>query len=208
VFQRFLSKEMGFYDLFDRHAQGTLEAAKIIDQALRDLSNIQDKVNRIVEIEHECDNIAHMTIDLMHRSFITPLDRYEIHDLITKMDDITDFIEAAARRLILFELKEVPPNLLRLADILIQSQEQVACMVNKLRKIKVDEVKNYCTLINELENQGDQLNRTGITELFHKYKDDPLMVIKLKEIYEILEAAIDRCEDIANIAEGITLEHM
>ena len=207
MFDRFISKQYGFYDLFDRHATKSLEAANLILEAVQNLSNSEEKVQQIEEIEHACDSIAHMTIDLLHRTFITPLDRDEILVLISRMDDVVDNIEAAAHRLVLFEIKEVPEKMIQLCQVLIQTLEQVAAMVKILRKIKVEDVQQHCMEINRLENEGDRLNRDGIASLFHVYKDDPLMVMKLKEIYEIIEDAIDHCEDVANIAESIVLEH-
>jgi uncharacterized protein len=207
LFNRFLGKQLGFYDLFEKHASTALVASRVMLEAAKDLSNCKEKVYRIEELEHECDSIAHMTIDLLHRTFITPLDRDEILGLVSKMDDVIDHIEAAAHRLLLFEIKEVPAKMIQLCEVLIKTEEEVEGVVKLLRKIKVEDVLKHCLEINSLENEGDRLNRDGIAELFHTYTNDPLMVIKLKEIYEILEMAIDRCEDVANIAESIVLEH-
>jgi uncharacterized protein len=207
LFRRFISKEIGFYDLFDNHAQTAMGAAHAIMEAMQNLEDNEERIKKIEELEHKCDSITHMTIDLLRRTFITPLDRDEILALITRMDDVVDFIEAAAHRLVLFEIKAVPQKMIRLCEVLIQTLAEVAAMVKILRKIDVEQVQKHCMEINRLENEGDQLNRAGIAALFHEYKNDPLMVIKLKEVYEILEGAIDRCEDIANIAESIVLEH-
>jgi len=207
LFKRIISKEFGFYDLFERHAQTTLDAAVAMQDAVRHLSNNKEIICRITELEHKADELTHMTVDLMHRTFITPLDRDEILKLISRMDDIVDFIDAAAHRLELFEITEVPERLAQLCEVLIAAQREIADMVKLLRKIKGNDLHKHAMEINRLENQADQLHRDGLAELFHRYKHDPLLVIKLKEIYEILESSIDSCEDVANIVEGIVLEH-
>lgn len=204
---RLISKEFGFYDLFERHAQTTLDAAHAMLAAVKNLANNKEIISRITELEHKADEITHMTVDLMHRTFITPLDRDEILKLISRMDDIVDFIDAAAHRLSLFEITEVPERIIQLCEVLILSQIEIAAMVKQLRKIKGNDLLKHAMEINRLENQADQLHRDGLAELFHRYKTDPLLVIKLKEVYEILETSIDSCEDVANIVEGIVLEH-
>ncbi len=202
-----ISKEFGFYDLFERHAQTTLDAAKAMQEAVNHLDNNTEIINRISELEHKADELTHMTVDLMHRTFITPLDRDEILKLISRMDDVVDFVDAAAHRLVLFEIAEVPERLAQLCQVLIDAQAQICDMVKLLRKIKGSDLHKHAMEINRLENQADQLHRDGLAELFKRYKHDPLLVIKLKEIYEILETSIDSCEDVANIVEGIVLEH-
>ena len=202
-----ISKEFGFYDLFERHAQTTLDAAKAMQEAVNHLGNNTEVISRISELEHKADELTHMTVDLMHRTFITPLDRDEILKLISRMDDVVDFIDAAALRLVLFEITEVPERLAQLCQVLIDAQVQICDMVVLLRKIKGNDIHKHGMEINRLENQADQLHRDGLAELFHRYRHDPLLVIKLKEIYEILETSIDSCEDVANIVEGIVLEH-
>ena len=202
-----ISKEFGFYDLFERHAQTTLDAAKAMQEAVNHLGNNTEVISRISELEHKADELTHMTVDLMHRTFITPLDRDEILKLISRMDDVVDFIDAAAHRLVLFEITEVPERLAQLCQVLIDAQVQICDMVVLLRKIKGNDIHKHGMEINRLENQADQLHRDGLAELFHRYRHDPLLVIKLKEIYEILETSIDSCEDVANIVEGIVLEH-
>jgi len=208
VVKRFFPKNYGFFDLFDRHTTCVLEATRVMLDAVKNLSAKDIKVTRIGELEHECDSITHMAIDLLHRTFITPLDRDEILELVSRMDDIMDFIDAAAHRLVLFEITEVPKDILQLCEVLIEAQNQVTEMVKLLRHMKkTEDLHKHCMEINRLENEGDQLHRRGIAALFHTYANDPLMVIKLKEVYEVLEAAIDRCEDVANLAESIVLEH-
>ena len=186
----------------------TLGGVHLMHEAMLDLANKKAKVIRIEEIEHNCDSITHKTIELLRTTFITPLDRDEILPLISRMDDVMDYLDAAAHRLILFEIDLVPPEMIKISEVLIKTQEQVAAMVKLFqKKHKPEEFNAYCMEINRLENEGDHLHRDGIALLFHNYKNDPLMVIKLKEIYEMLEMAIDCCEDVAELVEGIILEH-
>ena len=118
MWDKLMPKEYGFFDLFDRHAAATLDAARTLVQVLEGWPESAGRVRRIEELEHECDSIAHMTIDLLHRTFITPMDRDEILALISKMDDVTDSIEAAAQRLGLFDIRTVPPKLVEMARVL------------------------------------------------------------------------------------------
>ncbi len=208
MLERLFTKENKFFTLFERHAQATQKAAKCMLEAVEDLSLKVEKAKCLQDLEHECDSITHETVDLLHSTFITPLDRDEILALISGMDDVVDNIDAAAHRLVLFEINEVPAEIIKQCHVLIDTQDQLALMVSLLRNMKNrDAILDACKEINRLENQGDQFHRSGIAALFHTYRDDPLMVIKLKELYEILEVAIDCIEDVANIAESIVLEH-
>lgn len=208
MFKRLVSNDLGFYDLFEKHAGLVQEAGQLLSEAVQNLEIKQGKVDRILEIEHECDSITHLTIELLHRTFITPLDGDEIHLLISRLDDIMDRIDSAAHRLILFEINEVPQNLTEISEVLVQTIEQVIKLVKLVRTVnKSSQYKEYCVEIHRLENEGDRLHREGIASLFRNYKNDPLMVIKLKEIYEMIEVAIDTCEDVANIVESILMEH-
>lgn len=208
MFKQLVSNDLGFYDLFEKHVEMVQEAGQLLYAAVQNLKDKQGKVDRILEIEHECDSIAHLTIELLHRTFITPLDGDEIHLLISRLDDIMDRIDSAAHRLILFEINEVPQNLTEISDVLVQTIEQVKKLVKLVRTVnKSSKYKEYCVEIHRLENEGDRLHREGIASLFRNYKNDPLMVIKLKEIYEMIEVAIDTCEDVANIVETILMEH-
>ena len=208
MFQRFLSKRYDFYDLFDRHAKITQGALRALLEALKNPAQGAEPLKRVDAAEHAGDEITHQTHDLLHATFITPLDREEILRLISKLDDILDFIDAAGHRMDLFEIREVPGEMVRLGEVLVQAQDRVAEVVHALPKLKKKaDLARLLIEINRLENEGDQLHRSGIAALFHDYKNDPLMVIKLKEVYEILEIAIDLCEDVADVVESIVLEH-
>ena len=208
MWDKLVPKEYGFYDLFNKHATAGLDAAKTLVIAAEEWPHSEGRVRRIEEIEHECDTLAHMSIDLLHRTFITPLDRDEIMALVSGLDDIVDLIDSAAQRMVMFEILSVPPKMTELARVLCRTQEQVVSLIGMLRGIKhVEPLREIFKEIHRLENEGDGLHRAGLVELFRTSSGDALTVIKLKEIYETIEAAIDRCEDVSNTVEGITLEH-
>jgi len=164
-------------------------------------------VKQIKDIEHDGDKITHQTMDRLNRTFVTPLDREDIHALISKLDDILDFVDAAANRMILYRIKEPKPEALRLADILFKSVEELKRAISLLRNLKQpQEILKLCIEINSLENEGDSVLRGGVAKLFDEAQD-PLLIIKWREIFENLETAIDRCEDVANILEGIVIKY-
>ena len=198
----------GFYELFNRHAATTMEAAKCLQAICEEFPNIETKVRRVEELEHESDSLVHMTADLLHRTFITPLDRDEILDLISKMDDVMDSIDRAAKTMLFFDVQAVPQKLKELVMSLNRTWEKVIAAVGLISEFKNSEnLRQILKDIHSLENEGDQIQHAGIIALFRENKDTPLEVIKLKAIYETVEEAIDACEDIADIIENIVLEH-
>jgi len=208
MWDRLIPKEYGFFDLFERHAGITLEAATALVDLMEQWPASGGKMQRIVEQEHECDSIVHMTVDLLHKTFIVPVDRDEILSMISGLDDIMDSIESVAQRMILFEIEAIPPHLLEMARVLHEAMNKVAFAIRNLRGFKrVAEQRLALKEIRKMESEGDRLLRVGLGELFHERAADPLTVMKLKEIYETVENSIDQCEDIANIVEGVILEY-
>lgn len=207
VFQRILPREPFFFDLFEKHAGLTCEGARLFQDLVDHLTTPGAKAKRIKEVEHEADVITHRTVERLHRTFITPIDRDDIHRLISRMDDIMDAIDAASERLWLYEITESTDTARELARILTSATTALRDAVSGLRNLKMAKgVLACCVEVNRLENEGDALFRTGLARLFKEGAADPLWVMKWKEIYEMLEHAIDRCEDVANIVEGILLE--
>jgi predicted phosphate transport protein (TIGR00153 family) len=208
VFERLLPREFGFFDHFERHVDLSVQGAKLFVELLDDLASSGPRAKRIKEVEHEADVITHQTVEMLHKTFITPIDRDDIHRLISRMDDILDDLEAAAERLTLYEITTPKPEAKDLARILVAATEQLRVAVGGLRNLKRDQQKILaaCVDINRLENEGDALLRTGLAKLFREEKD-ALVVMKWKEVYENLEGATDRCEDVANIIEGVVLEN-
>lgn len=207
MFGRFLPKETSFFDFFEQHAALTVEGTKEFLSLVTTGANIETKAKRVSDIEHETDVITHRCVEALHKTFITPIDRDNIHRLITRMDDVMDFVEAAAERIALYELTVMTPDVRDLADVLVRAAQQVELATKGLRNLKDPQsILKQCIDINRLENESDQILRRAVAKLFKEEKD-PIVVIKWKEIYENLENAADRCEDVANIIEGVILEH-
>jgi predicted phosphate transport protein (TIGR00153 family) len=207
MFGRFLPRETSFFDFFEQHAQLTIEGTKEFLSLVTTGANVPAKCRRISDIEHETDTITHRCVEALHKTFITPIDRDSIHRLITRMDDVMDFVEAAAERIELYELTVMTADVRDLADALHRAALQVEAAVRGLRSLKDSQATlKLCIDINRLENEADAILRRAVARLFKEEKD-PIMVIKWKEVYENLENATDRCEDVANIIEGVILEH-
>jgi predicted phosphate transport protein (TIGR00153 family) len=206
MFRRLMPRETSFFDFFEQHAALTAEGAKEFCSLVRTGANIDAKARRIKEIEHETDVITHRCVEALHRTLITPLDSDQIHRLITRMDDVMDFIEAAAERICLYRLKEMTPEVRDMADVIERSAQAVLTACKLLRNLREPEtILKTCVDINRLENEADAILRRAVARLFDEEKD-PVMIIKWKEIYEHLESAADCCEDVANIVEGVVLE--
>ena len=204
---RFLPRDEKFYDFFEKSAQQAVQNALQLEQLLRNFNDVQVKAKQIKDIEHEGDLITHDTIENLNRTFITPFDREDIHDLITTLDDVLDYIEACAERLFLFKIEKTTEESILICGVLVKSVKQLEQAVSQLRRLKdADSILRHCAEINRLENEGDYLNRAAVAKLFEP-NSDPLEVIKWKEIYETMENAIDRCEDVANVLEGIALKN-
>jgi uncharacterized protein len=204
---RFLPKDESFFDQFEKHGRRTVDGCRALVELVTQPGDMLARAKVISEIEHDCDKITHAVVAQLHTTFITPLDRNDIHRLITKMDDIMDYVEAAAERLALYELFTPTPEVGSMANSLLTSAEGVLEAVTALRDLKNPEaILAKCVEINRLENVTDGLLRTALARLFREEKD-PIVIIKWKEIYELFETATDRCEDVANIIEGVVLEN-
>ena len=204
---RLLPYDGSFFTHFEAQGKKTVEGCKAFLEMVEDPTGLEAKAERIKRIEHECDEITHAVVSALHKTFITPIDRNDIYRLITKMDDIMDLVEAAAERLALYDMPTMTKEAGELARCLVSSAERVAAAVAGISDLgKPDLILEQCIEINRLENVADNLLRTALAKLFREEKD-PISVIKWKEIYETLEAATDRCEDVANVIEGVVLEN-
>ena len=205
MFQLF-PREETFLPQFARAADIILEAATALDQLAADFTDVELKVARIKHLEHEGDQVAHQTFGLLSRTWITPLDREDIHALVKALDDVLDFIDAAANRLVLYKIPAPRPGLKQATEILVQSAVAIRRASGLLGDLKHSaKILEICVEINRLENEADTLNRISIGRLFDTEKD-PITLLKWKEIYEVLEEATDRCEDVANVFEQIVLK--
>jgi uncharacterized protein Yka (UPF0111/DUF47 family) len=196
-----------FFDLFEAHADRTREAAALLAAMMREAANAEHHAEQVKRVEHLGDEITHTVIERLHQTFITPMDRGDIHELISRMDDVLDLIEASSERLWLYGIRVMEPEALEFAGVLEQAVIEMGAAVRGLRDLKNrNSLLAHCTEVNRLENVGDQLLRRAVARLFAESRD-PIHVIKWKEIYEFLEDAIDRCEDVANVIEGVALEY-
>src|SRR5437899_327029 len=193
----FPSEGKVFFELFERHADKTVEAARLLRAMLSNPVDLAEQARRIKQVEHEGDVITHRAVEILHRTFVTPIDRGDIHRLISRLDDILDLIEASSERVWLYGIDAIDRDACDLADALVGAVIEVRRAMVGLRDLKQrDALLQVCMEINRYENEGDTLLRRAVARLFQESKD-PLMVIKWKDIYEFLEDAIDRCEDVA-----------
>lgn len=196
-----------FFEFFERHAAKTLEAARCLHAMLQDPQDTERDAARIKSIEHEGDQITHRAIEMLHQTFLTPIDRADIHRLITRLDDILDLVDSTAERIWLYRLTTAEPDALDLTAVLINAVAEVEKAMTQLRNLKDrNAILRTCMEINRLENEGDQLIRRAVARLFREERD-AIQVLKWKEIYDYLEDAVDRCEDVANVLEGVALEY-
>jgi len=204
---RIIPKDEKFYDLFEELADKIQEGGKLFCEILANYGTSEPKVAKLKEIEHEADTITHRTYEKMHKTFLTPLDREDIYALVNKMDSVLDMIEAAAIRMYLYKIKEPTEEIISMAKVLDQAIAGIKKIIYALKdKKNSPTILEACVEINTLENEGDYILRQAVTKLFEKEKD-AIELIKLKEISERIEEALDICEDVSNIVEGIVLKH-
>ena len=201
-----IPREEKFFELFDQQAVHNVEAAKIFKELAGNWSLQSTAFQRLQDIEHEADISTHEIYDKLNRTFVTPFDREDIHELASELDDIVDILESVASRMQLYHVDHSTEDLKTLADIFLHATENVRKAVSEMKNPeKTRRVQDYCIEINRLENAGDRALEIAIGTLF-KGKPDPLEVIKWKEIYEGIETAIDKCEDIAHTIETILVK--
>ena len=201
-----MPREPKFFDLFEKSVANVAKAAKELADFLEDYTNVPLKVARITELEHEGDAITHQIMEQLHRTFVTPLDREDIALLTERLDDVMDFIEDAANAMLLYRIEQPTTRAREMAAILVTMTSELVVAVPLLRnRSKMKEILEHCVEINRLENEADAILRHALAELFD---DTPIAdVIKWREIYEHLETAVDRGEDVANVLEGVVLKH-
>ncbi len=204
---RFIPREVRFFDLFEELADKIEVGGKLFLEMAESGVFSEPQVTRLKEIEHEADGITHRTYEKMHTTFLTPLDREDIHSLINKMDSILDMTEATAARIFLYRVKKPSAELIEQARILNEAIGKVKTIIHALRDMKnAPLILQNSVEINTLENAGDVILRAAMAHLFEN-EQDVRELIKWKEIYERIEEAIDVCEDVSNIVEGIVLKN-
>jgi hypothetical protein len=207
MFGRLLPKEGRFYDLFNAHAEQVVRASRELVLLMQDFGNADAHARLIDEAEHSADRITAEAMRLLHKTFITPIDREQIHQLVNAMDDICDLIQDVTESITLYDVRVVTPEMMRLADVALKCCERVKDVIALLeRDGHAEAVLKTCDEIDRLESDADRELRSAISRLFRE-EQDVREIIKLKVIYEQLEAITDRCEDVANLAEGVVLEN-
>jgi hypothetical protein len=201
---RLIPKEERFYDDFTAMAEEIRHGAQLLDEMLQPERPIWNKADEIKEVEHKCDFLTHEIIQRLNRTFVTPLDREDIHTLARSLDDVMDAIDASATILRLYQIEAVRPGARELSHLVRASAEQVVGAVKALEGRKG--VAECAVEINRLENEADRAHQAAVQSLFKEEKD-AVAIIKWKEIFDFLEQATDRCEDVANVLEGVVVKH-
>lgn len=209
MWRALLPKSDDFFDFFERHAEMVVAAAKGLLDFANEGPHPEEVFGKIKACEQEADRIAHKCIEKLHKTFITPLERTDIHTLISTLDDVIDEIEDVGKFLVLYKLGSLRPGALKLMKIIVEATQEVQAALHEFRKLKhTDALQSHFFNISHLENQADEILLEALRDLFNDSKaGDALEIMKWKEIYEHLEHAIDACEDVGNILEGIVLEH-
>jgi hypothetical protein len=207
MLEKLMPKSDEFFDDFDAQCAVTVEGARMLHAILSDYRDVAAKVQALKEVEHRGDEVTHTAFNRLHKQFITPFDRTQIHSLLSRIDDVLDLTNAAAARLQYYEIESSLPDAAELARVLVLCTEKVREVVGALRLIKrPDQILAGCKEIKKLETQADEALRAGMGRLF-KSGADTLTIIKWKEIYDLIETATDKCNDVANVIEGVVLEH-
>ena len=199
-----IPREVRFFDLFEQQSQHIIKGAQLLRELVHNFNDARAKSHAIKEVEHQGDQITHDIVKKLNTTFITPIDREDIHDLATRLDDVLDFIEAAAERLVVYRIKEPTSASRAMAEVIVQQTHAMERAIKCLRTMDPG-FHEHAVEVNRLENSADNLLRDSLAALFEE-QADPIEVIKWKEIYETMETVTDRCEDVVNVIEGIILK--
>jgi len=207
MFGRLMPREGRFFELFDSHAEEVVKGARMLVTLLDNIAAPAESAKAIDHHETRADRITHDAVSLLHRTFITPFDREDIHKLITRMDDILDLIQDVAESLFLYDVRRLTPEAKQLAELSVMGCERVQAAVALLSDMRnAKAILQTCQEIDRIETDADRVMRSAMSKLFRN-EPDVREVIKLRAIYEQLETVTDRCDDVANILEGIVLEN-
>ena len=213
LFGKLLPREGNFFEMFNQHAERIVEAAHAFSNLVANYSDVQKRESFNREVDHAeraADRITHDVNRALHKTFITPIDREQIHKLINTMDDVADLIQDSAETMALYDVRHMTEEITRLTDLSVKCCERVKEAVAMLPKIAdpatAEAALKTCEEIDRLESDADRVMRAAMSKLFRE-EPDVREVLKLKAIYELLETITDRCEDVANVIEGVILEH-
>ena len=203
----FIPQQKKFFDLFEESARNMVGAAQVLNELVDTWENVESRVVEIAQLEGKGDTITHRIMEQLNRTFVTPFDREDIAQLAHSLDDVTDFIDAAANAMLIYKIECSTPKAKELTDIIVQSAAEVERAVCELQhRADLEHILERCVEINRLENVADEVFRTAMAELFDD-SEDMAYVIKWREIYEYMESATDRCEDVSNVLEGVALKY-
>ena len=210
LLSKLMPRERRFFDLFDQHATFVYQGSVVLSELLHGFGDVEkraERTARILELEHSADRITRETVSLLHKTFVTPLDRDDIHRLISRMDDVLDLIQDVAEALQLYDIQAITPEACELADLLRDCCALMQKAVHQLANLDdATAALKFCNEIDALESQADRVMRAAVSKLFREEKDTR-QLIKLETVYQMLESATDQCEDVANIIEGVVLEN-
>lgn len=201
---RLIPHEEKFFEMFEAAARNIHRGAELLVEMMEDYHDPEKQADAILQVEHQGDTITHDVVHKLNRTFITPIDREDIYSLASALDDVLDLIEAVSDRMVMYRVQEPTEVAKQLAEIIYKSTSEIVKGAVLLGK--AGNVSPHCIEINRLENEADHLARNAVAELFHK-EQDPITLLKWKEIYEHLEEATDRCEDVSDVLEAITLKY-
>ncbi len=202
----FLPKEEHYFDLIEQAARYVQEGATVLEDLVHHFEDVDTKITKLSGIEHACDEVIHATLDKLNKSFITPMDREDIHRLVMALDDVLDMANEAATRMVLFRIGKPRPPAVKLATIVAQQSKVITETVGMLRNPKLFEaVRSKLIELHRLENEADEVMKIAVAELFAN-ETNAIELLKWKEIFETLEAVTDDAEDVANVIEEITVK--
>lgn len=209
LLQFFVPQGKKFFTMFEKASGNLFQISKVLVEAVNTSSPEKRKefIKEIERLEHVGDGVAHEIFSELSANFITPFDREDIHELVSSLDDIVDFIHGSAKRIELYKVTEITPAMVKLAELILQSAEELHKAVTGLREMKhINKIKEACVKINSIENHADDIFDMAIAALFEEEKD-AIKIIKMKEILSALETATDKCEDAANVIESIVVKN-
>ncbi len=200
---RLIPRETKFFDMFTEMARNLIDGARLMKSLLENYTDVPTQVAKLKDIEHRGDDMTHAVLTKLNQTFITPFDREDIHRLASSIDDVLDLLNAAGDRMIVYKIQAVPPETAKLAALILQQSEEIERAVAGLEKQQ--HVLEHCVEINRLENEADRITREAVGHLFDTEKD-PIQLIKIKDLFEVLELATDKAEDAANVLEAVILK--
>ncbi len=198
-----IPRETKFFRMFEEVSNNVIQGTRLLQEILRNPVNMAPRIDQLQEIEHKGDDLTHAIITKLNQTFITPFDREDIHKLASSLDDVLDFANSAATRLIVYNITDPPPESADLAGVIVRQAVELSKAVAVLETNGL--VMQHCVEVNRLENEADQISRKAIAHLFETEKD-PIRLIKFKELFEVLERATDKAEDAANVLEAVMVK--